>query len=88
MLKSTVLQNKKVATSFGEAEFNHLGESHNLPEEHQKSLAEKVPYLTHIPDKKEKPKEEKEVKEEKVKEEKPKAKKAPAKAKTAKKDKE
>lgn len=83
MLKSTVLQNKKVATSFGEAEFNHLGESHNLPEEHQEALAEKVPYLTHIPDKKEKPKEEKEVKEEK-----PKAKKAPAKAKTAKKDKE
>lgn len=86
MLKSKVLQNKKVATSFGEAEFNHLGESHNLPEEHQKALAEKVPYLTHIPDKKEKPKEEKEVKE--VKEEKPKAKKAPAKAKTAKKEKE
>lgn len=83
MLVSKLLRNKTVATQFGYAEFNHLCESNNLPEEHQKALAEKVPYLTHISDKKEDLKEEKEVKEEKTK-----AKKAPAKAKTAKKDKE
>lgn len=79
MLKSTILFNTEVATSFGTAKFDHNGESNNLTLEAQKAL-NAVPYLTFVDDT---PKKE-EVKEE-AKEEKPKAKKAPAKKATAKK---
>lgn len=81
MLKSNVLVNKEVATSFGLIKFNELGECAELTVEQQEHLGTTVPYIQYIP---EAPVKEEEVKEE-VEEKKAPAKKAPAKKAPAKK---
>lgn len=80
MLKSNVLVNKEVATSFGLIKFNELGECAELTVEQQEHLGTTVPYIQYIPEAPVK----KEVKEE-VEEKKAPAKKAPAKKAPAKK---
>nr|DAI05682.1 MAG TPA: hypothetical protein [Herelleviridae sp.] len=89
MLKSKILVNKEVATSFGVIKFNELGECAELTVEQQEHLGTKIPYIQYIPEApKKEPKESKEPKETESK--KAPAKKAPAKKATAKdkKDKE
>ncbi len=92
MLKSKILVNKEVATSFGVIKFNELGECAELTVEQQEHLGTKIPYIQYIPEApKKEPKESKEPKEPKETEsKKAPAKKAPAKKATAKdkKDKE
>ena len=86
MLKSKILVNKEVATSFGVIKFNELGECAELTVEQQEHLGTKIPYIQYIPEApKKEPKEPKETESKKAP-----AKKAPAKKATAKdkKDKE
>lgn len=86
MLKSKILVNKEVATSFGVIKFNELGECAELTVEQQEHLGTKIPYIQYIPEApKKEPKEPKETESKKAP-----AKKAPAKKATTKdkKDKE
>lgn len=86
MLKSKILVNKEVATSFGVIKFNELGECAELTVEQQEHLGTKIPYIQYIPEEpKKEPKEPKETESKKAP-----AKKAPAKKATTKdkKDKE
>lgn len=94
MLKRDKLGAITVSTHLGTINFNEKGESHDLSDNQQKSLAERVPTYTYIEDKpKAKPQAKAEPKEEPKEEDKPKTatRKAPArktatKATTAKKE--
>lgn len=50
MIINKELANKKVASAYGEIEFNENGESTNLAEAHQKHLGEFVRGFTYVPD--------------------------------------
>lgn len=90
MLKSNVLVNKEVATSFGLIKFNELGECAELTVEQQEHLGTTVPYIQYIPEAPVKEEVKEEVEEKKAPAKKAPAKKAPAKKATpkAKKDEE